>query len=584
MNLLLLRRNFPAALAAALLVLAACSTVADPPPPSAPPASDPSAESVAVSEPTDPPPTAAEPTTTPLPRGGNLTIRLAADLPDLKPWQPRSRGEEQLTSLLYSGLTRLDAQLRPVPDLAESWQASADGRTITVTLHNDLRWHDDDPLDADDVLFTLDQLRTLPPTSTALLADLRYIASATAPTSDTVVLNLTGRYAPLLSLLAVPILPSHILSGRDLANVDFWDVPIGSGPFRLSERQVGQSIVLDRFDHFHRGPALLDRVAFVLAPDPAVALNALGDERLLLAELPWSLSEMIPVVAPNTQTATYPENGYYFLGFNLREGRPFADLRVRQALTRALDLPRLVEAATDGQGIPLGAGALPGSWADLTPPNTQPADLEAARTLLDEAGWTLPPDGTIRTRGDAMLTASLYVRGDDERRVLAARRIAETAASIGMQIEVIPGDFDTVILARYAPPYDFDLLLGSWSNGAGDPDYADVIYYDPDDFALFHSSQLNQSDDTERATRNFIAFNDSAYDNQAQAARQLYAIEERIAAITQTQARLSEQLPYLFLWADRIPVALNERVTTLDGPVDLGSPLYFWNIERWYLR
>ncbi|MEI7772430.1 MAG: peptide ABC transporter substrate-binding protein, partial [Chloroflexales bacterium] len=190
---------------------------------------------------------------------------------------------------------------------------------------------------------------------------------------------------------------------------------------------------------------------------------------------------------------------------------------------------------------------------------------------------------TIRQHEGVTLTATLFVRGDDDRRVAAARRIAESAASVGIRIDIQPVAFATVLLAKYATPYSFDLLLGSWSNGMGDPAFADSAYYDPDDFALFHSSQLNQGHADSRATRNFVGFADSAYDNQAQAARQLYNQDERVAAITQTQARVAEQLPYLFLWDDRLPVALSNTITTLDGPVDLSSPRYLWNIERWHL-
>jgi peptide/nickel transport system substrate-binding protein len=525
-----------------------------------------------------------EPSPTPQPVGGNLTMRLAVDVPDLRPWQPRSRSEEQLISLLYRGLIRLDDAMRPQPDLAQLWEATPDGRTLTFTLRSDLRWHDGTPLDAQDVIFTLERLRELPPTETALLADLRYITAITAPTPTSIVLTLSSRHAPLLAALAVPVLPRHLLTDRDINTLNFWDTPIGSGPFRLAERQPGQAIVLERYADFHHGAPLLERVALVVAPDPAIALNALRDEELLLAELPWSLQDSISAVAPQTRSAAYPENGYYFLGFNLREGRPFADLRVRRALAGALDLPRLVETATKAQGVPIASSAMPGSWADLTPAPDSATDLAAARALLDEAGWILPDGATIRQREGAQLTAQLYVRGDDERRVVAARRIAEVAASIGIQIEVIPADFASVILARYAPPYDFDLLLGSWANGMGDPNFTDAIFYDPDDFALFHSSQLVQGDADGRTTRNFVGFSDPAYDNQAEAARQLYRLEERIAAISQAQARIAAELPYLFLWVDRFPVALNNRITTLDGPVNLASPLYLWNIERWYLE
>jgi peptide/nickel transport system substrate-binding protein len=381
----------------------------------------------------------------------------------------------------------------------------------------------------------------------------------------------------------VPILPRHLLAGRAINGLNFWDMPVGSGPFKLEQRQPGKAIILARFDGFYRGPPLLDRVAFVLAPSPDLALKALGSGQLLLAELPWSLQGSA-AATPGLQLGGYPENGYYFLGFNLRAGHPFADLSLRQALAKAVDVPRLVEAATKGQGIPITSSALPGSWADLAPPPPAAADLDGARALLDAAGWTLPAGATIRQREGITLTATLFVRGDDERRVAAARRIADAAASIGIQIAVEPADFATVLLAKYATPYSFDLLLGSWSNGMGDPAFADSAYYDPDDFALFHSSQLNQGQADSRATRNFVGFADSAYDNQAQAARQLYNQDERVAALSQTQARVAEQLPYLFLWDDRLPVALSATVTTLDGPVDLSSPRYLWNIERWHLK
>lgn len=530
-----------------------------------------------------PSPTLVPPTVTPLPRGGNLTIGLAADVPDLRPWQPRSRGEEQIMSLLYSGLIRLDNKLRPVPDLAERWDTTPDGRTITFTLRSGLTWHDGVPLDSGDVLFTLEQLHTLPVTNTALLADLRTITAVTTPTSSTIVLQLSGRYAPILVALAVPILPRHVLADRAIGDLNFWDVPVGSGPFKLDERQPGKAIILSRFDNFYRSAPLLDRVAFVLVESPDVALKALGDGQLLLSELPWSLQGSA-AATPGIQTGGYPENGYYFLGFNLREGHPFADLSVRQALAKAVDVPRLVEAATKGQGVPIASSALPGSWADITPPPAPAVDLDGARAILDAAGWVLPEHATIRQREGISLTATLFVRGDDERRVVAARRIAAAAANVGIQITVEPADFATVILSKYATPYSFDLLLGSWSNGMGDPDFADSVYYDPDDFALFHSSQLNQGQADSRATRNFVGFSDSAFDNQAQAARQLYNQDERIAAISQTQARVAQVLPYLFLWDDRLPVALSATVSTLDGPVDINSPRYLWNIERWYIK
>lgn len=536
-----------------------------------------------VPTPTLAPTPTPRPSPTPEPLGGDLTIRLAQDIPDLRPWQPRSRGEEQVVSLLYSGLMRLDEQLRPQPDLATEWETSPNGRVLTFTLRTNIAWHDGEPLDASDVSFTLERLAALPITSTALVNDLRHIATVSTPTNHTVVISMTERYGPILSRLTLPILPRHILEERGLETFNFWDAPVGSGPFRLDNRQPGQTIVLSRYERYHRGAPLLDRVAFVGAADPALTLQAIRDEKLLLAELPWNALGGLEAT-DNVRTAFYPENGFYYLAFNLRDGRPFADVRVRRALALAIDVPRLVEAATKGQGLPIASSAAPGSWADLTPAPTGATDLNAARDLLTETGWELPEGATIRQRNGQNFTARLFVRGDDERRMVAAQRIAEAAASIGLQIEVEPADFASVILSKYAPPYDFDLLIGSWLSGPGDANFGDYLYYDPDDFALFHSTQINQGEMDTRTTRNFVAFSDATYDNQSQAARQIYDIQERIPIYQQTQERVASLLPYIYLWADRIPVALNTRVTTIDGPINLDTPLYFWNIERWYIE
>ena len=527
--------------------------------------------------PTPPPATA-----TPLPRGGSLAVRLAADVPNLRPWQPRSRGEEQLVSLIYSGLTRLDAKLQPQPDLASAWNASPDGRLITMTLRSGLTWHDGAPLTAEDAAFTLEALQAISPT-TALLSDMRRITTVSTPTSTTLVISLTERYAPIFSILALPILPKHLLVDKEIGSFDFWQAPVGSGPFVLQERHAGQSISLAANPRFYRGAPLLDKLIFGVLPDSQAAVVALSDGSLQLAELPWPAAQQLSG-SSRVRSASYSENGYYFMAMNNRAGRPTADVRVRQALAAALDLRQLVAAATAERGIPIVSSAVPGSWADLTEVPTTTLDLNRARLLLDEAGWKLTTGSSIRQQGGVTLTLQLLVRGDDPRRVQAAKLIAQGVAQVGVAIQVQESDFESAIRPRYAPPYDFDLLLGSWSNGIGDAAFADFAYYDPDDFALFHSSQINQGIADTRAVLNIMGFSDSAYDAHAVAARQIYDPAERAKALRLAQQRLVAQQPYLFLWNDTIPVALSATIVTLDGPVNLTTPMYFWNVERWFLK
>jgi peptide/nickel transport system substrate-binding protein len=330
----------------------------------------------ATQQPTPTPaPTAPPPTPTPLPRGGNLTIAIAQDVTQLQPWSPADRGQEQLVGLVYRGLMRLGPDLAPQPDLAESWQASPDGLTLTFTLRSGLTWHDDRPLEAEDVAWTINSMRELSPSS-ALLADYqRVIAAVDAPAPNTVVLTLTERYAPLLAELSVPVLPRHLLQNQGLAEFDFWRTPVGSGPFAFESRTPGESIVLTASPTFYGGQPLLDRVALVVSPDADVTREALGDGRALLGELTPDSAATLSNTTRLTQElrfGSYPENGYYFLGFNVLEGRLFADGRLRQALALAVDVPALVAEVTGETGLPIGptlrrCPALPSIWRKRMP-------------------------------------------------------------------------------------------------------------------------------------------------------------------------------------------------------------------------
>jgi peptide/nickel transport system substrate-binding protein len=524
------------------------------------------------------PPSATEPPGVPAPLSEQLNLRISQDVSFLRPWQPRSRDEELMIGLLYNGLMRITPSMQAVPDLAADVQISPDGKVLTFSLLPGLRWHDNLPLTSADVLATLTYLRSLPLDDSALLQELATIAAISAPDPATVVIELYAPSAPLLSMLAVPILPQHVLETIDVRTADLLQTPVGSGPFRLTQHLPGSSYGFERNAAFHRGAPNIGRIALVVAPDPQIARQALLDGSLDLAEVPWDIRSSLRET-PGFTLAAYPENGFFFLGFNLRDGRPFNDLRVRRALAAAVDLRGLAVIATGEIGRPIGNSALPGSWADQVPANTAAADLERAAALLDEAGWLLPAGAAVRERDGVSLQVTLYVRGDDARRVAAAQTIAATSARVGFDIQVQAVDYASVLLARYAPPFDFDLLLGGWSNGAASTDFADTLVYDPDDSALFSAALTAGSG----PTRNIVGFADTAYDDAAAAARAAYDLTTRAAAIRTMQERLRDELPYLFLWADQQAVVAVDRLTTLDGPPDFSSPRYYAEIERWYL-
>ena len=124
-----------------------------------------------------------------------------------------------------------------------------------------------------------------------------------------------------------------------------------------------------------------------------------------------------------------------------------------------------------------------------------------------------------------------------------------------------------------------------WAAGSPLPIRPATRFFDPDDYALFHSSRVwSGQGDTRNGLRNVGGFQNAEYDAAAEAARAAYDLAPRRAAIDRAQAVLRAELPYLLLWTDRYAVLATADVGTEDGPPSLDSPRVLWNIERWFVE
>ena len=353
-----------------------------------------------------------------VPQGGTLTIRLDKDVTTLNPLLV-ARGPadvdaaaQTVTGLIFSGLTRIDNHLQPQPDLAESWSVAPDGLSVDFKLRPGVLWSDGQPVTPDDVIWSYQAYLQVPVSST-LQVHLHDAVLAIQPSpvaSDTVRFWLKKKYAPLLSDVAAAILPRHLLGAippDQMAAAPFSANPVGSGPFMLSDHKAGQRIVLAANPRYYGGRPHLDAVAFLIAPDPAVAEKALSDGSLLAAEVPqdtWRDFAAQAVAQTGFTLGTAPGSAYYFLAFNLRQGHLFADTALRQAVADALDKTRLVRDATDGAGLPIWSDVSPASWAYDTQVSHLDNDPAKAKALLDQAGWA-PGAGGIRQKNGQKLAS-----------------------------------------------------------------------------------------------------------------------------------------------------------------------------------
>ncbi len=530
------------------------------------------------------PPSTATPLPTPTvdPRlGGRVTVRLSSDIEKLTPLTAADSIEAGwLLGLLYGGLTRLDDHLQPQAGLAQGWKVSDDGLVVTFTLRPDLRWSDDTPLTSADVRFTWDRLRSWD-TRLQVQANLReFVAAVNAPAPSTVVFVLNRHFSDLLVDVSFPILPEHVWGSTpadELAQTDLLGSPVASGPFVLRERWTGSALVLERNSHYYGETPFLDQVAFLIGPNEQVAETALRqgdlDVALVLSDTFHGLQSQ-PSASPLT-LSRYPARGFTFVAFNMQEGHPFADAALREAWSRALNKESLVSKSTGREGIPLVSPIASFNW--LYNPNVPwPAqDRDQARQLLEEAGWTDTDGDGIVDKDGQPLSVRLYVRADAADRVAAANLMAQELDQIGIDVQVAPADFGSVITGKTRPPYDFDVLCMQWDN----------IGPDPDLFYLFHSSQAWQGEsDSRQNLYNFVGYRSDAADKLLLAARDNYDLTARQSTYRQLQELMARDLPYYFLWTDPVYVAAKASLTTADGPINWETPNFLWNVERWYFR
>jgi peptide/nickel transport system substrate-binding protein/oligopeptide transport system substrate-binding protein len=312
-----------------------------------------------------------------------------------------------IISQVFDGLVQFDANLKPIPALAEFWEASRDGRTWTFTLRQGVKFHNGREVTARDVVYSFTRLldATKPLPVAGLFQHIQGAKEFRAGKALSVQgLQAQDRYT-LRMVLEEPLAPLLIVLGLAHAAVmpqeeveklggDFGHTPVGTGPFKFDRWQPNQEIVLAANDQYYGGRPFLDAVVFKI-------IVGVKLEQTFAKFLKGNLEEtIIPSgkvgeVHVNPQYRRYqhvrkPTLGLLYLGFNTRM-KPFDDWRVRQAFNYAVDKEGIVREITRMGNVPA-VGALP-PWLLGYDPDLQGYDYNPAkaRELLAAAGY---PNGT----------------------------------------------------------------------------------------------------------------------------------------------------------------------------------------------
>ena len=335
--------------------------------------------------------------------GGDLIFGVSSDFATLIPTLARDSTSNSAIFNIYDALFRIDpVELVPIPWLVSEYEISDDQMTYTFKLREDVRFHDGEPLTAEDVKFTIEALLD-EHNASVLRGRLDTITEVVVVDDHTFEIHLAQPYAPLISYLAdtgSEILPKHLLEGEDLLATDFLNNPIGTGAFKFEEWAAGDHITLAANDDYFMGRPNLDRLVFRIVPDSASLVAALKTGEVDIAAV--SATDMPQLLGePHLQVHETPSNCFYTIGANLSQER-FQDPRVRQAMMYALPREQMVAELLEGHGYVAESYLPRQNWAYN--PDTLPVynhDPEKAKALLAEAGWEdTDGDGIVDKDGE----------------------------------------------------------------------------------------------------------------------------------------------------------------------------------------
>jgi len=494
--------------------------------------------------------------------GDSLVSATIGEPSNLIPALSTDSSSSQINNRIYNGLLKIDKDLNIVPDLAESFEISEDGLKLSFKLRRDVHWHDGQPFTSRDAMFTY-KMMTDPKTPTAYGEPYKQIVKAEAPDDYTFVVSYDKPQARALVSWCFDIMPAHLLEGRELDGHPLARQPVGTGPYKMERWESGQRVILAANDDYFEGRPHLDRLVIRVIPDlSAQMMELLAGHIDSMGLTPDQYEEK-----SGDQSFTgrytmfhYPDFSYTYLGFNLRDPR-FADKRVRQALSYAIDQREIIDGVLLGLGQPANGPFSPDMWAYNKEVKPYPFDPEKAKSLLAEAGWTdSDGDGLLDKDGQPFQFTIMTNQGNKVREqtgLIIQARLAQIGIKVNLRIVEW-----AAFLKEYLDKRNFEAIVMAWT-----------IPVDPDIYDVWNSTK------TKEGELNHISFKNEEVDALIDEARFTLDRETRKNAYYRIQEILHEEAPYVFLYVpDALPVYSSRFIGPRVDPIGVG-----YNLKDWYV-
>jgi peptide/nickel transport system substrate-binding protein len=474
--------------------------------------------------------------------------------------------DRDLSSLVFSGLTRLGKDGTVLPDLAERWETNSDGHSVTFHIRPGVSWHNGTPFNSADVVFTYSLLADPSLEADPGQAPLWRKVTCSAPDDLTVVCQLPDPFAPFPAYATQGILPKQLLQGTDaraLATSSFNQNPVGTGPYKMVSLDATRA-VLHLDDNYHLGTPKVTEIELRFFPDSATAAASVvhGETNGVFLDTtaaPQDLDTAASVDGLKSYEAI--PTAYTVLYLNNSQ-TPLNDVLVRRAIAETIDIDGIIDSLLGGRAVRAGSPIVNGTWAYNRELEGLRHDTDDARNLLGQAGWITPDDGAVRVRNGVEFRLTLLTDRDPVRGLISGA-IAQQLADIGIAVTLAPQEPSNLI-RDFLIPRQYQAALFGWDPGP-----------DPDPYPAWHSSQASDSG------RNLAAYANQQADQLMEQARVTSNVEERQRLYYEFQKVFQQDVPSVLLYHPRNTYFVTEQIKGIQLGVLFSPSSRFGNVHEW---
>lgn len=495
--------------------------------------------------------------------GGTFTWATFSDPIDFNPLLSSDSASTDVTQLMFRALYKYNDKLQVVPDIATAMpEISKDGKTMTIKMRKDVKWHDGKPVTSQDMKFSIEFAQDKK-TGSPRIASFERIESASCPDDYTLVIKFKQVDSSIMDTLSQKyMIPKHIWEKVDRnkpkESVYNKGQAVGNGPYKLVEWKPTERVVLEAFKDYYLGRPNFDKVVILNSGSQATAMLKVETGEADMVYVPESdIARMKTKTNINMHVLDRPS--FDRMIFNMRNPM-FSDKKVRQAIAHGLNKQALISGIYKGLASPA-EGSYHPKLAGFNP-NIKKFDynIATAKKLLDEAGWKVGADGIREKNGQKFKFTLITNRGNiiREKAIVLIQRQLKV---LGIEVETRILEWNT-LLNKYYYPLKFDAVFIGWNTNITN-----------DQSALYYSDKV-------KGFGNQGGFANNRVDEICDAIKSTMDMNEQIKLARELQSIVAEEQPWTHIAYRKDGWAINKRIKNVKM-VDILN--FNSTIDDWYV-